>query len=257
MAARSAVVYFFANRRCDVPLSTHYYVLALSAETVRLYEAFREYLIEIRSQSFPFETRDRPLRSFGQDQALELARTVDTCFGHYYACDPLRVVVIGETGLQSAFTAVTAHGDAVVGRVDGDHSTTSARDLGQIVWPIVKAAISGVLDRALADLEVCARRGRISCGLESVARRTGAGAPTTLLVEEGYRIRGSIVGTGRSPFFTPEVDVRETLDDAVDAVIEQVLASGGNVVFTPDGALEDRRRIVLLRRGDIAEDQGA
>ena len=45
-----------------------------------------------------------------------------------------------------------------------------------------------------------------------------------------------------------DVDIRDTIDDAVDAVIERVLEAGGNVVFTPPGSLRANERIVLLPR---------
>ena len=149
--------------------------------------------------------------------------------------------------LQFAFSAVTTHGSAVIGRVEGDHTATPARDLGQIVWPVIKEAMSGVLDEAMRDLEVSAERGQTACGLEPVARMLNARVPTTLLVEDGYHMRGRIGGTSRSPIISKDVDVRETMDDAVDAVNERVLEFGGNVVFTPKGSLNDWDRIVLLQ----------
>jgi hypothetical protein len=106
--------------------------------------------------------------------------------------------------------------------------------------------MSGVLDRAMLDLEAFAERGQSACGLEAVARLVNAGMQTTLLVEDGYHMRGRIGGTSQSPVISPDVDVRETMDDAVDVVIERVLESGGNVVFTPGGSLKDRNSIVLL-----------
>jgi hypothetical protein len=174
---------------------------------------------------------------------------VDKCFGHYYLLDPLRLVVVGEKGMQSAFSSVTAHGPAVIARIEGDYTATSARDLGEIVWPVVKEAMSGVLDKAIRDLEDSVERGQIVSGLEAVVRLVNKGVRATLLVEDGYHVRGSISGTNQSPVVSPDVDVREVIDDAVDAVIEKVIESGGNVVFAPSGSLSDRNRIVLLLRG--------
>ena len=233
-----------------MPLSTHYYALTLGAKTNRLFEAFRDYLIDIEYRGFPVDTPAPTPKSHNHNQLRELARTVDRCFGHYYLLDPLRLVVVGERKMQSAFGAVTAYETAVIGRIDGDHTTTSPRDLGQIVWPVVKEAMSGVLDNAMRYLEASAKRGQIACGLEAVARMVNAGVRTTLLVEDGYHLRGSIGGTSRSPVISPDVDVRDTIDDAVDAVIEKVLGSSGNVVFTPDGSLREWNRIVLLLRSE-------
>jgi hypothetical protein len=73
-----------------------------------------------------------------------------------------------------------------------------------------------------------------------------------LLVEEDYRWRGNIWKLSGLPVMTTNVDVRDAIDDVVDAVIEKVLESAGSVVFTPPGTLRDQEQIVLLLRG--AED---
>ena len=86
----------------------------------------------------------------------------------------------------------------------------------------------------------------MATGLEAVALELNKGLRATLLVEDDYHLRGSVGRTGQSPVVSPDVDVRDSLDDAVDVVIERVLESGGNVVFTPGGSLSDWNRIVLL-----------
>jgi hypothetical protein len=233
-----------------VSLSTHYFVLSLGAKTSKLFEAFRDSLIDVENQGFPVVapagTSDPP----GHDQLQELARSVDECFGHYYTAEPLKLIVVGEKELQSAFSSVSAYKSAVIGRIEGDHTATPARDLGQIVWSLVKEAMSGFQDKTMRDLEASTLRGRTTSGLEAVARLVIKGVQATLLVEDGYHVKGSIVEADQLPVLSPDIDVREVIDDAVDAVIEKVLESGGDVVFTPTGSLSDRNRIVLLLRGE-------
>jgi hypothetical protein len=232
-----------------MPVSTHYYVLSLGAKTNTLFEAFRDSLIDVVNQGFPVATPAGTSNAGNHDRLRELARTVDRCFGNYYSLDPLRLVVVGGKEMQSAFSSVTTHETAVIGRIEGDHTATPARDLGQIVWPVVKEAMSGVLDKAMQNLEAAAQRGQIASGLEAVVRLVNEGVRGTLLVEDDYHMRGSIGGTHQSPFISSDVDVRDSMDDAIDAIIEKVLESGDKVVFTPSGSLSDRDRIVLLLRG--------
>lgn len=227
--------------------STHYYVLSLSDTRNALFEAFRDSLIDVENQGFPVSGPAREAGAVKRDERYELARSVDHCFGRYYAQEPLRLVVVGAAEMQSAFRSVTAHDATVIGRIRGDYTATSARDLGQIVWPVVKDAMSGLLDGAMRDLEECTKRGLVAAGLEAVARAVDRGARDTLLVEDDYHLRGAIRETGGAPTMTPDVDVRDTLDDAVDAVIERVLASKGRVVFLPSGTLGNWNRIALLR----------
>jgi hypothetical protein len=237
------------ERRCNMHLSTHYYVLSLGVNTNTLFEAFRDFLITVENRGFPVKTPappSNPVNTINRNRLRDLARTVDRCFGHYYTNDPLHLVVVGDKEMQSAFSTVTAHGTAVIGCIEGDHTATPAHELGKIVWPMVKEAMSGVLERALHDLVYYAGKGQMVSGLESVARLANKGVRATLLVENDYHMRGRVGGANESPVISTDVDVREAIDDAVDAVIEKILESGGNVVFTPPRSLRDWNRIVLL-----------
>jgi hypothetical protein len=229
-----------------MPLSTHYYVLSLGLRGATLFEAFRDSLITVRNQGFPVPP---PLRApgSGDDDAMRmLACAADRCLDHYYRNDPLGIVVTGDRQLQAAFRSVTTHGAAVIGMVDGDHTATPPRDLGQIAWPVVKEAMSGALDGALRDLASCAVGDDVVSGLEAVAERLAEGASGLLLVEEGFHARGRVGGPGQRPIVTPDVDIRDATDDAVDEIIGRMLDSGGRVVFPPRDSLRDHEHIVLL-----------
>jgi hypothetical protein len=224
-------------------LSCHYYVLSLGLETSVLFEAFRDHLVDIQNKGFPVT---RPPGPVATGTLPDLARKIDGCLAHYLEPDPLGVVVVGSRPLLSAFAAVTVHGAAVIGQVPGDFKSTSTQDLGQIVWPVIKTAMSGETDRALRNLAGNTAAGRAVRGLEAVAVQVRQGSRGTLLVEEDYHMRGGLDRTGRYPAVTSLVDIRDILDDAVDAVIERALAAGGRVVFTPDGSLAAWDRIALL-----------
>jgi hypothetical protein len=230
-------------------LSTHYYVLSLGADTNTLYEAFRDLLITIENRGFPVKTSAPPTKrveTVNRNHRHELVQTVDERFDYYYKLEPLHLVVVGDKEMQSTFSSVTTHRAAVIGCIEGDHSATSAYELGQIVWPLIKERMSDRVHRERSELEDSAENGFLVCGLESVARTASKGGRATLLVEDDYRMRGRVGKSSESPVVSTEVDVRESIDDAVDAVIELVLESDGNVVFTPPGSLSTWNRIVLL-----------
>jgi hypothetical protein len=231
--------------------STHYYVISLSSQTTALFEAFRDTLIDIQNGGFPVVasiSTTGPLEKIGKEEQLhKFLQIVDEHFGHYYQMEPMLVVVTGEKELQAAFNSVTAHRRAIVGRIEGDFTGTSLRDLGKIVWPLVKEAMSGLGERALRDLEISGDA-RKTNGLEAVARRVQEAVGATLMVEEDYHVRGHISEAGGPATVLPNVDVRDEIDDVVDMVIEKVMETGGNVVFVPDGSLSKLGRIVLLLR---------
>ena len=222
---------------------THNYVLSLSTESTVLYEAFRDVLIRIEDQGFPVTGFTAGVV---HDTPRELMRTVDERFDAYDSNQPLGLILVGSEKLQSTFDVVTAHAPAVMGRVTRDRSGISDADLGQIVWLTARESISQVRDRAIRDLEVCADRGRLVPGLQAVVAAAATGTPGTLLVEEGFRVRGSLVIAAQPPVVSGDVDIRDVNDDAVDAVIDKALQGGCNVVFMHDGALADQGRIALL-----------
>lgn len=232
-------------------LSTHYYIISLSERSNVLFEAFRDTIIDIRNGGFPVEVSPQ-LRgtSDAADREARLrkvSRITDRLFGECYKHDPLGLVVTGERDMLDIFNSVTAYGDIVIGHIEGDFSSTSLHDLGKIVWPIVREALSGLLDETMHDLEIATKAGRTVCGLAAVSQLEMAGEKATLVVENDYHIRGSIQKTAQSLEISQDVDVMQEIDDAIDAIIERVLESGGNVVFAPSGSLNRLERIVLLR----------
>jgi hypothetical protein len=86
-------------------------------------------------------------------------------------------------------------------------------------------------------------------GLEPVARFANNGLRATLLVEDDFHLRGRVGGANELPVISTDLDVREPIDDVVDAVVEKVLQCGGKVVFAPEGTLSEWNRIVLLVHG--------
>jgi hypothetical protein len=231
-------------------LSIHYYVLSLSDRTVRLYEGFREKLIDIQDAYFPFEiSRDAVDPAARETRLKEFFRQTQQRFVHYYEQDPLRLVVAGEKSDLAAFKSVTAYSDVLIGTVEGDYTATSPRDLGRIVWPVVKDAIAGANQNALLDLATAARTKKIVSGIEAVGRSAEAEAGSILYVEEDYHLKGSIRNTDHSLVLSKHVNLWEVIDDVVDVIIEKVLKTGGSVIFLSSGSLMKLERIALILRG--------
>ena len=233
-------------------LSIHYYVLLLSERTSRLYEGLRDTLFDIQNTGFPFEALpdgDETVKQpFKADTLSEFLRKTDRHFAHYFAQDPLRLVVIGERKCLSIFESVTVHREALIGEVEGDYSATSSRDLGRIVWPVVKQALAGAKDRVIHELEEAASMKKIISGFDAVGRSVESDAVSSLFVEEDYHVKGSIRKTEDALVLSPQADVREVFDDAVDVIIEKVLEMGGTVSFLKSGALMTFERIALILR---------
>jgi hypothetical protein len=221
-----------------VKLSTHYYVLSLSERTNRLYEAFRDTLIDIENTWFPMESsRSSSQPDLNDAQLRVLFQRVDHHFAHYYTQDPLGVVVIGTTRDQAMFASLTAFSDVIIGQTDGDHSATSTRDLGRIVWPIVKSVMANAGEKAERDLEAATRAHNVAVGIDAVVKSVDSGVGATLLVEDGYQVAPP-----------KNSSLLDDVDNVVDVVIDKVLALGGNVIFVENGLLNKFQSAALILR---------
>ena len=231
-------------------LSIHYYVLSLSEQTSRLYEGFRDKLIDIRNTNFPFEISIDAANPDSKDTQLrEFFHQSDQHFTHYYQQDPLRLVVVGEKRNLSIFESLTTHREVIIGTVEGDYTATSAHDLGKIIWPVVKEAIAGTNKNALRDLATAASKHKVVSGIDAVGQSVETVTNSTLYVEEDFHVKGSIRKTDHSLILSKHVDIWEVNDDVVDIIIEKVLKMGGTVSFLKSGSLIEFERIALILHG--------
>jgi hypothetical protein len=232
--------------------SIHYYVISLGGKSNKLFEGFRDTLIEIENGGFPLDPTTNLSYPAEQSQREKLLRKfykrVDQFFAIFYNQDPLGLVLAGERMNQSIFRSVSAHNKDIFGGLEGNYEATSAHDLGQIVWPIVREALSGNRERALRELDEAVSAQKVASGLDQVWRLANSVKGSTLLVEQNYRLKGSIVKTDQSWMILEQVDIREVLDDVVDRVIEKVLETGGIVIFLDSGSLAAHQRIALILR---------
>ena len=232
--------------------SIHYYVLSLGKKSNKLYEGFRDTLIEIKNGGFPaYPTIKQPNPgnpTLLEKQLREFHTRVDQFFAKYYNQDALGLVLVGETINQSIFRSVSVHNKDIIGRLERNYETTSTVDLGQIVWPIVRDALSGNRERALRKLDEAVSAQKVVTGLDRVWRMANSVKGCTLLVEADYHMKGSIIKRDQSWMICEQVDIREVLDDVVDQVIEKVLKMGGTVTFLDKDQLSEYQRIVLIHR---------
>jgi len=229
-------------------LSIHYYVLSLSQNICRLYEGFRDKLIDIDDGEFPFKNAQIDDPSSNGIDLQGFYRMTDEHFAHYVKQDPLGLVLAGEVSSLSMFEALKTRQDILIGTVNGDYHATSIDDLGKIVWPVVKQAIAGVKKNAISELSIASRINKIIAGIEAVSLSVETELGSTLYVEEDYHVKGSIQKTDESIIISKYFDISEVIDDVVDVIIEKVLRTGGRVIFLENGSLTKFERIALIRK---------
>jgi hypothetical protein len=230
-------------------LSTHYYVLSFNEQICRLYEGFRDTLIDIQNGDFPIEsqTLPNPVESKLQDFSLqEYFVDVDKRFSHYYEQDPLRLILAGTADHQALFRSVSAYKETVIGAVALDGKTTEPDELGKQVWAVVKQVLAGANKKTIQDLLAARDANKIVVGIEAIGQQADFSMGSTLFVEEDYHVKGRFREFDHSLNISEEVDIREINDDAVDLVVENVLGMGGKVVFLDGGALGSFQKMAMI-----------
>ncbi len=230
--------------------SIHYYILSLGDKTNRLFEAFRDEIIDIHDSRFPHHF---PYAVGSETQSISRNTQLRThiCateqrFNEYYKSDPLGLVLAGDDQSISVFESFATHPEGIVGVLEGDYTYTSAHDLGKIVWPIIREAMAGKMENALLAIAAAESQQGIVVGIEAVAAALKSTERRTLFVEEDYRLKGEMSRKHHSQLVSKYIDLGEVFDDIVDIIIEKLLEAGGKVVFMDTGSLAQYQRIILL-----------
>ena len=240
--------------------SVRYWVLVLSEQPTRLYEGARDVLVEISNKDFPM-THQGPggaanlpggpgvRRSAVRDEYdRKFFRGVDEALGRVLAGDPLPVILVGVDRNLAFFREISAYTAHFAGALTGSHDKTSAYELGQLVWPLMQDHKREARQQALEQLGNAISAQKVASTLGEVWRMAAEGRGDLLLVEEDYHTPGRVDESGMHLTIESDPTPLDVLDDAVDDVIEMVLAKGGRVVFVEDGALEKHQRIALILR---------
>lgn len=240
--------------------SPRYRVLVLSDHAARLFAAARDDLSEVTDHGFPFatDTVNRDMRAVAgrfalepggddQEQHRNFYRSVDEGLAAAGRNDPLPIVLVGVDRSVSTFTNITDHTSMIVGHIDGGHDDTSAYDLGQLCWPIMRERLKARRDEAVGQLRQAVHAENAVTGIDEAWQFAREGRGHLLVVEEDYRARPSIEADGYRLVPATPADVL-VMDDPVDELIEHVVRAGGSVEFVANDALSELGRIGLVLR---------
>ena len=187
-------------------------------------------------------------RSAVRDEShRQFFRKVDDALAAIQKEDHLPVVVVGVDRYLAFYQEVTKDPDAIVGLVAGSHDEPNPAALGKLVWPVFKAGSTLRRTRALVRLKEAVSVNRHASGIVQVWRAAFEKRCQTLLVETGFEYPADLSPEGdRLLPYTGQGAA--ALDDAVDEVIEKVLADGGEVFFYEPGVLDLHQRIAAVLR---------
>lgn len=240
--------------------STRYWVLVLGEKPTRLYEGYRDTLIEIQEEGFPL-THTGPggeaalpggfgvrKSAYRDERHRQFFREVDAALRPFLLDDPLPLVVVGVDRFLSFFDEVSQHKDAIVATITGSHSKTSKPKLSELVWPLVEAWRVEQSRGYLAELDQAVGERKFVSTIGEAWRMAEQGRGKLLLVEKDFHYPATVDETGWHLQPPDTIVGPDLMDDAVDEVIKTVLEKGGKVGFLENGLLDDHQRIALILR---------
>ncbi len=237
-----------------------YWVLVLSEKPTRLFEGVRDSLYEIQAEGFPMVHSgpggEEPLPGgFGvrkshirDEYHRKFFRQVDQALKPILADDPLPLVVVGVDRHLAFFNEVTIHQAQILTTLSGSHDKTSPAELAKLVWPLVELNLSEQRKQYLLELEKAIGERKVGSTIGEVWRYAHEGRGRLLLVEENFHYPAIVDESRRTLAPANDPTVPGVIDDAVDEVIQAVLAHQGKVTFLEDGLLADHQRIALILR---------
>ncbi len=233
-----------------------YWVFLLSQNATRLLAGTGETLEEVTDGSFPMEmtgpgaTTALPYDSdtaYVDDRHRRFFQQVDRAFTAYAEDDTLPIILGGVIRQISFFQEVSQYTAQVAGTLTGNFDKATVSELVPEVWPIVQGVRGQLRADALQSLDTAMGEGKVVSAIEEVWRLANDGRGKLLLVEKGYHIPAVVDEKGGLQVVEAKGGT-EVMDDAVDEIIEAVLAKGGEVMLLEDGALTNHNRIALTLR---------
>jgi hypothetical protein len=210
-----------------------------------------EYNRPSRSTSYAGQAHVKSFEKEKQDVIEEIAakhfRRVDDIVKNYQtATTPL--VVMADQQILAIYKKITSWPDDWLLPVAKDPSHLSEHQLSLDAWPRVKNLLDALLTQQIERFNQAIGTGHTREGLQACWRAAQEGNCLCLLVDESYHTAGFL---GHDPLYLfrkPPLEEHRVITDAVDDLIELVLAKKGKVLIAEPDTLPAGKKVILITR---------
>jgi hypothetical protein len=237
----------------------HYLVLLLSGESSKMYLGDSSKFLLIKSnvpQDVDAYERDLP-EKVGKysdpDQHKEVLldkflRHLDKGLTQILKTYPLPVFLMGTERVLGHFKKVTSHEKNLAGCIHGNYLDASETEIREVMKPYIRDWQQVKERAALLQLEQAMNEKKLESGIKQVWQQAVEKNCRLLLVEKDFMYPAH-QGAEPDSIYKEDVNLNNPfyIKDAVDDVLEKVLAAGGDVEFVSNGALKDYGHIALIR----------
>lgn len=235
--------------------SAHFYVLTVSGQESRLIQAHRDKVVgeygakdgfPIRDSLYNTHAAERSQAGVEEDLMKEFCNRVDKAMQAVHAENPLPVIVAGEERNVRFLQGVADKPSMYIGSITGSPDEVKPHILSEQAFAVVERVMTERRKGALDTIAQAQGAGKLMDDVGEIFRASRTGQGDTLYVEEGYFQPAHIDGET----LTMKEDPTEAgvVDDIIDDIAEDILRHGGHVVFLPEGALREYRKVCLTVR---------
>lgn len=159
----------------------------------------------------------------------------------------LPVFILCTDRVAGHFKKISRHGESVLAYIPGNYEEATTDQLLQLLEPYMAEYKTSKQDAILLQLQHAMDERKLVFGIKDVWREAFEAKGRLLVVEKNYVYpaqRGSHNNLIDSDVYS-KLELTK-MKDAVDEVIEQVLAHGGDVEFVENGVLQDYLYIAMV-----------
>ncbi|GAA0838334.1 hypothetical protein ACFQVD_08755 [Streptosporangium amethystogenes subsp. fukuiense] len=231
-------------------------VLTLNTGHARLLEAAADTLLPALTSAFPMSadpraasrSRGRADRPTRETLTSDFYRQVDAALGVYLRLHPAPLVLVGDERAAAAFKRLSVNCQRLAGTVTGNLTATPTAKLTTRIRTVLDGYLHRRQDEALALLQQRTAAGRVTSGMPAAWQAARTRRPEMLVVDDSLYYPARLSDDGDTLTPATDIDHPDVIDDAVDELIELVLARGGWIAFTTPGVLVDHQGVALVTR---------
>jgi len=251
-------------------ISTPYLVILLSRKRIRLYNGVLNKLIEIIDDNFPktyeeeYEynspSRGNPsagvsiVRNFEKEKSSlqeirfeQFYRKADKQIDLYSENDK-PIIIMGVEKDIAWFKKISKNNKKIKSVIYGNYEYLNENKLTNISWPRIFKYFQNQQQLIIKEIEEKKAKHLVITGVESIWKASQEGNKLKLIVEKDVRKSGFTTNEGKEFHEKPIKKPYETVNDAVDDIMEMVLEKGGQVILTENNTLKDYHQIALITR---------
>lgn len=235
-----------------------YALLVLSLKGARLFEGSLDKLFEVVGNGFPAENGSVGggsqipsgpgvnATALVDDSRARFVRSVLQSAEGLEAL-PTTLIVAGTEEILAEAQAADLGKLQIAGTLPGNYERENTAKLGELAFPVLRQARRDATARHLERLEVARSAGLYAEGAETIATLAHDGRVGTLVCGFDYEIAGRYNKDTRQLELLSAPESWSDLDDAVEWIVAETLAKGGEVRFAHDEMLGDTPLVAILR----------